>query len=125
LSRNLLRSADFLPFGYAFAIVSMLVRHDCKRLGDIAAATIVVHEPPAVRRIAPADIAPVMPAIRLVARDQAAVVALAARAPRLTGERLNELAALAAVVSGDAGRSGPDVTRRVLGVAQWILGRRS
>ena len=45
LSRNLLRAADFLPFAYGFAIVSMLVRHDCKRLGDIAAATIVVHEP--------------------------------------------------------------------------------
>ena len=28
------------------------------------------------------------------------------------------LAALAATVSGDAGRSGPDVTRRVLGVAR-------
>ena len=35
-----------------------------------------------------------------------------------------ELAALAAEVSGDAGRAGPAVTRRVLGVAQWFLGRR-
>ena len=56
----------------------------------------------------------------LTPRDQAAVIALAARAPRLTAERLDELAALAAAVSGDAGRSGPDVTRRVLGVAQWV-----
>ena len=61
----------------------------------------------------------------LAPTDQAAVIALAARAPRLTAERLDELAALAAAVSGDAGRSGPDVTRRVLGVAQWVLGRRS
>jgi hypothetical protein len=29
------------------------------------------------------------------------------------------------VVSGYAGRSGPEVTRRVLGVAQWVLGRRT
>jgi hypothetical protein len=57
--------------------------------------------------------------------DQVAVIALAARAPTLTAERLDELAGLAAAVSGDAGRSGPDVTRRVLGVAQWFLGRRS
>jgi len=56
--------------------------------------------------------------------DQAAVIALAARAPRLTPERLDELAALAAPASGDGGRSGPEVTRRVLGVAQWVLGRR-
>jgi uncharacterized RDD family membrane protein YckC len=125
LTRNLLRAADFLPFGYGFAIVSMLIRHDCKRLGDIAAATIVVHEPRAIAKIELDTVAPVAPASRLTPQDQAAVIALAARAPRLTTERLDELAALAATVSGDAGRSGPDVTRRVLGVAQWLLGRRS
>ena len=125
LTRNLLRAADFLPFCYGFAIVSMLLRRDFKRLGDIAAATIVVHEPRAVPRIDLNEVAPVVPARTLAPRDQAAVVALAARAPRLTVERLDELAAMAAMVSGDAGRSGPDVTRRVLGVAQWALGRRS
>jgi uncharacterized RDD family membrane protein YckC len=125
-TRNLLRAADFLPFGYGFAIVSMLLRRDYKRLGDIAAATIVVHKPSAVPRIGvDTEIAPVAPSRPLTLRDQAAVIALAARAHRLTAERLDELAALAATVSGDAGRSGPDVTRRVLGVAQWALGRRS
>ena len=124
LTRNLLRAADFLPFLYGFAIVSMLLRRDCKRLGDIAAATIVVHEPRAVPRITLDDVTPLMPSMPLAPQDQAAVIALAARAPRLTAERLDELAALAATVSGDAGRSGPEVTRRVLGVAQWLLGRR-
>jgi hypothetical protein len=62
--------------------------------------------------------------MRISQEDQAALIALAARAPNLTSERLDELAALAAVVSGDAGRSGPDVTKRVLGVAHWALGRR-
>ena len=52
MARNLLRVADFLPFAYGFAIVSMLLRPDCKRLGDIAAATLVVHVPRAARRIA-------------------------------------------------------------------------
>jgi len=124
LTRNLLRAADFLPFLYGFAIVSILLRRDCKRLGDIAAATIVVHEPRAVPRITLDDVMPVMPSMSLAPQDQAAVIALAVRAPRLTAERLDELAALAATVSGDAGRSGPEVTRRVLGVAQWLLGRR-
>jgi len=124
LTRNLLRAADFLPFGYGFAIVSMLLRRDFKRLGDIAAATIVVYEPPAASRIDLGTITPVVPARTLAPQDQAAVVALAARAPRLTADRLDELAALAATVSGDAGHSGPEVTRRVLGVAQWALGRR-
>jgi uncharacterized RDD family membrane protein YckC len=124
VARNLLRVADFLPFGYGFAIVSMLLRRDCKRLGDIAAATIVLHQPRATLKMHFDDVVPVAPARPLASEDQAAIIALAARAPRLTAERLDELAALAAAVSGDAGRSGPEVTRRVLGVAEWLLGRR-
>lgn len=124
LTRNLLRVADFLPLLYGFAIVSMLVRRDSKRLGDIAAATLVVHQPRIVERAELKEVAPIAPSIPLAPADQAAVIALATRAPRLTGERLDELAALAASVSGDEGRSGPEVTARVLGVAQWLLGRR-
>ena len=125
VTRNLLRAADFLPFCYGFGLVSMLLRRDCKRLGDIAAATLVVHVPRAVARtVAASNIPPVAPVRPLPPADQAAIVALAARAPTLTVERLDELAALAASVSGDSGRSGPAVTRRVLGVAQWVLGRR-
>jgi hypothetical protein len=123
-ARNLLRVADFLPFLYAFAIVAMLTRRDCKRLGDLAAATLVVYEPAAASRAAFAEVPAVTPARPLTAEDQAAIVALAARAPLLTVERLDELAALAAPVSGDTGRSGTQVTARVLGVAQWVLGRR-
>jgi uncharacterized RDD family membrane protein YckC len=124
-TRNLLRAADFLPFGYGFAVVSMLLRSDCKRLGDIAAATLVVHQPRAAPRIALDMVAPVAPVRPMTPRDQAAMIALAARAPTLTGERLDELAALAASISGDAGRAGPAVTRRVLGVAQWLMGKRA
>jgi uncharacterized RDD family membrane protein YckC len=125
LTRNLLRVADFLPFGYGFGVVSMLLRRDCQRLGDIAAGTIVVHQSRGAARIALDSVEPVVPAVPLTADDQAALIALAARASRLTAERVDELAALAAVVSGDAGRHGPEVTRRVLGVAHWALGRRA
>jgi uncharacterized RDD family membrane protein YckC len=126
VTRNLLRTADFLPFGYGFAIVSMLLRRDCKRLGDIAAGTIVVHQREAERNalIRLTSVEPVVPMRPMSQEERAALIALAARAPNLTPERVDELAALAAVVSGDAGRSGSDVTRRVLGVAHWALGRR-
>jgi uncharacterized RDD family membrane protein YckC len=124
LTRNLLRAADFLPFLYGFAVVSMLLRRDFKRLGDLAAATLVIYEPRPAAKIALGEIPPLAPAIAVGPQDQAAVIALAARVPRLTGERLDELAALAARVSGDEGHAGPEVTRRVLGVAQWFLGRR-
>jgi uncharacterized RDD family membrane protein YckC len=124
-TRNLLRVADFLPFLFGAGIVSMLVRRDCKRLGDLAAGTLVVHEPLRPPRVKLDDVAPVVPALPLAPTDQAALVALAARAPTLTAERLDELAALAAPVSGDAGKAGPAVTRRVLGVAQWAMGKRA
>jgi len=124
-TRNLLRVADFLPFLFGAGIVSMLLRRDSKRLGDLAAATIVVHQPPRPPKVKLDNVAPVTPVVPLAPSDQAAIVALAARAPTLTGERLDELAALAAAVSGDAGRGGPNVTRRVLGVAQWAMGKRA
>jgi len=124
LTRNLLRVADFLPFLFGFAIASMLMRRDLKRLGDIAAATLVVYTPPPAPKPALPQVDLVQPAHTLAPRDQAAVIALAARAAKLTGDRVDELAALAGTVSGDSGRSGPQVTRRVLGVAQWLLGHR-
>jgi uncharacterized RDD family membrane protein YckC len=124
MTRNLLRVADFLPFGYAAGLVCLLIRSDGKRLGDLAAGTLVVHQPRAEPRV-PLEHVPLVVPVRLLApEDQAALIALASRASTLTAARLDELAALAAPVSGDVGRAGPDVTLRVLGVAQWVLGRR-
>jgi uncharacterized RDD family membrane protein YckC len=122
--RNLLRTVDFLPFCYGFAFVCLLLRRDFKRLGDLAAGTLVVHQQRVPARTSRSEVQPLAPVLPLRPRDQAAVMALAARAHELTSGRLDELAALAAPICGDAGRSGPEVTRRVLGVAQWLLGRR-
>jgi uncharacterized RDD family membrane protein YckC len=124
MTRNLLRVADFLPFGYAAAIVCLLTRADGKRLGDLAAGTLVVHVPRADRRVPLENVPVVAPVRPLAPEDQAALIALASRASTLTAARLDELASLAASVSGDARRAAPEVTRRVLGVAQWVLGRR-
>ncbi|MEJ0087294.1 MAG: RDD family protein [Pseudomonadota bacterium] len=123
--RNLLRGADFLPFGFGAAIVSMMVRGDNKRLGDLAASTLVVHLPRPAAKATLDMVTPLAPAYALPARDQSALIALAARAPTLTLERLEELAALAAPVQGTQPRPADEVARRVLGVAQWLLGRRA
>lgn len=124
ITRNLLRAADFLPMLYGFGIVSTLLRRDFKRLGDIAAGTLVVYEAPPAPKIAFDELEPLAPVHPLRPQEQAAVVALAARASRLTPERLDELAALAGWAAGDANRSGREVTQRVLAVAQWLLGKR-
>src|SRR5918995_3844038 len=44
LTRNLLRAADFLPFFYGVGLIAMLANRDFKRLGDLAAGTVVVYQ---------------------------------------------------------------------------------
>ena len=41
--RNTLRFVDFFPFFYAAGFVTSLLNRDGKRLGDLAAGTVVVH----------------------------------------------------------------------------------
>lgn len=122
-TRNLLRVADFLPLAYAFGIVAMLLNGDCKRLGDLAAGTLVVYAEPTVLHDAPPEAAAVAPARALGAREQAAILSWAGRARRVTPERFEELARLAAPVLPPE-PAGDPVTR-LLGVAQWLMGRRT
>jgi uncharacterized RDD family membrane protein YckC len=122
LTRNLLRAADFLPFVYAGGLLSMLLRRDFKRLGDLAGGTLVVYGENLALHGALPDAPALAPARPLAPREQAAIVAWAGRASRLTPARLDELAVLArSVVPGQDG----DLTQRLLGVAQWLLGNRS
>jgi uncharacterized RDD family membrane protein YckC len=126
LARNLLRAADFMPLVYGVGLVCMLLRTDFRRLGDIAAGTLVVHRAPRPPRGDLPQVQPRPPAVPLGPREQGVLIMLAARAPTLTGERLHELAALAAPVLGDAAPPpGEALTDKVLGVAQWLLGRRA
>lgn len=47
--RNLLRAVDTLPVAYLVGGLATLVGKKAQRLGDFAAATVVVHEPPLAR----------------------------------------------------------------------------
>lgn len=40
--RNLVRIVDFLPFCYGVGLLSMLINRDWRRLGDLAAGTLVI-----------------------------------------------------------------------------------
>ncbi len=44
LVRNILRIVDFLPVAYGVGLVAIFVNKHCKRLGDLAAGTIVIKE---------------------------------------------------------------------------------
>lgn len=122
ITRNLLRAADFFPLLYASGLLCMLLRPDFKRLGDLAAGTLVVYAETLELHGKLPDAPALPPARALTQREQAAIVAWAGRAARLTPARLDELAVLARQVT-PGGASG-DVSRKLLGVAQWLVGRR-
>jgi uncharacterized RDD family membrane protein YckC len=122
MTRNLLRAVDFLPVAYGVGLVAMLCNRDFKRLGDLAAGTVVVYSSEklgAERRLPEA--APVVPPVALDLEEQRALLELAERSPTLTQERLEELAELPRPLVGnlDGGRAAA----RLLGMANHIAGR--
>ena len=122
LTRNLLRAADFLPFLYGVGLLAMLANRDFKRLGDLAAATVVVYDPEkhaAARAIAAAP--PVPPPFPLTLAEQRALLELAERSGSLTPERLEELAELPKPLVGRL--DGPSAAARLLGIANYLSGR--
>ena len=122
LTRNLLRAVDFLPFLYAFGLVTMLLNRDFKRLGDLAAGTVVVYlstSADVARKIPEA--APIAPPVSLDLDEQRAVLDLAERSASLTRERVEELAALPTPLVGAL--QGERAAARLLGMANYLAGR--
>jgi uncharacterized RDD family membrane protein YckC len=121
VTRNLLRTVDMLPLGYAVGLLSSLFDRHGRRLGDLVAGTVVVHVA-AAPGLAPTTIDSVLaPAVPLQPLEQAAVMAFAERAPRLSPQREQELAALAVPLTGAGGQAG---VLRLYAMANWLLGRR-
>ena len=118
--RNLLRVVDFLPLFYGLGIISMMLNRDFKRLGDLAAGTVVVYE-----ESPPVD--PDLPAIRatrptcpLKLEEQQAVIAFAERRHTLTAERAEELASMAAPLTDDSKQPA----ETLVAMAKWLTGER-
>lgn len=122
LTRNLLRAVDFLPFLYGAGLVSMLASRDFKRLGDLAAGTVVVYQPEktvAVKTIP--GTAAIAPPVALSLEEQRAVLDLAERSTSLTQERFEELAELPTPLVGSL--HGQYAAKRLLGMASHIAGK--
>jgi len=92
LVRNLLRTADFLPFFYLAGLITMVSNSRFQRLGDLAAGTLVI----SVRETAkPADVSnitPLAPPTTLLRTEQTAVVDFLHRSQQLSEPRQQELA---------------------------------
>lgn len=121
LLRNLLRFADFLPAAYGVGLVTMLVHPQFKRLGDLAAGTVVVYEERSERALRVVDALPQPPPVPLEADEQRAILAFAERMPLWGPARAEELATLAAPL---VAARGPLAVERLAGIANWLVGRR-
>jgi len=96
LIRNLLRFVDMLPFGYFFGAVSCLQHPMFKRLGDLAAGTLVIYrDAPIVRPTLPQAL-PLVAPFALTLDEQRALLSFAERQASLSAERTQELAAILA-----------------------------
>lgn len=123
LTRNLLRAVDFLPFAYGIGLATMLANRDFKRLGDLAAGTLVVYqsEKSSQERKFP-DAPPIAPPFHLDLEEQRAVLELAERSASLTRERLEELAELPGPLVGRL--DGARAAAHLIGMANYLLGRK-
>jgi uncharacterized RDD family membrane protein YckC len=123
LIRNFLRAVDLLPLFYGFGIVAILLRRDSRRIGDLAGGTLVAYrtESKAPGAFGPGE--PTQPPRALSLRQQAAITAFAWRVTRLTPERAEEIAVLAADAA-PVSAAGPSMTSRLVGMARWLHGQR-
>lgn len=128
LLRNLLRSVDFLPFLYALGVVTMLMSKDFRRLGDLAANTIVVYKRELQAKAPIPQAESYAPEIALTAVEQQTIVNFAERLDKFSPQRGEELALLAAPLmkqlSTTKQQAATPAAQRLLSVANYLVGRR-
>lgn len=135
LIRNLLRVVDFLPLFYAVGLVSTLADRDFRRLGDLAAGTLVVYAQPRPKRTpgqtgergagARLDAPPRQPPPGLPVATQQSILAFCERSGRLSAPRRIELAQtllahLPESAHGRADPRGPAAVELVHGYGSWL-----
>ncbi len=132
--RNLLRAADapLMAFGLGFALMGL--SSGFRRLGDLAAGTLVIYKPRARAQAASGiqrswrGIVPVPPPRALDPEETAAVLSYAGRYDQFSAARAQELAktALAGLYAqeADTKTSAAYAPDRLLGIAAWLLGVR-
>ncbi|UVM60268.1 RDD family protein [Pseudomonas sp. B21-010] len=119
LIRNLLRFVDMLPFGYTFGAISCLQHPAFKRLGDLAAGTLVVYREQPVKRPALPMAPPIRTPFTLSLHEQRAVLGFAERQAELSQARVSELAA---ILAAPLNVQVPNAAAELNGVARGLLG---
>jgi len=121
--RNVMRFADMLPIGYAVGLSSMLLDSQFRRLGDLAAGTVVIHRDHVTATTKTAAAAqPVAPPVALTPLEQRAILDFAERRRSWSADRAAELAELAVPLVGSL--RGEEAVTRVAGIAAELVRRR-
>jgi uncharacterized RDD family membrane protein YckC len=118
--RNLLRVIDFLPILYGAGLVSTLVDRDFRRLGDLAAGTLVVYADTMPVKPALPETVPRPPPAGLPIAAQQAILAFAERGHAISQARRIELAE---ILAAPHGRHGEAAVAQVDAWAAWLAGR--
>jgi uncharacterized RDD family membrane protein YckC len=119
LIRNLLRFVDMLPFCYSLGAISCLQHPQFKRLGDLAAGTMVVYrDKPRPRPVLP-HATPIIAPFVLNLEEQRAILSFAERQVELSTERTQELAS---ILAEPLQVSPALAVPRLNGVASGLLG---
>jgi uncharacterized RDD family membrane protein YckC len=122
LTRNLLRAIDFLPFLYFAGLCTMIINSDFKRLGDLAADTLVVYRERKPVPVSIPESPSVVPSSALSLTEQRTLLEFAGRSTRITPERAAELAEIVTPLTGE--NSGPAAVQHLVGIANHLIGRR-
>lgn len=119
LLRNLLRFVDLLPFGYFLGAISCLQHPGFKRLGDIAAGTLVIYREQPLTRPQLPSAQPRRPAFTLTLSEQRAILGFAERQAELSDARVNELAS---ILAQPLQVKAPQAVAELNGIARGLLG---
>ncbi|WP_448725023.1 RDD family protein [Pseudomonas farris] len=119
LLRNLLRFVDMLPFGYFLGAISCLQHPTFKRLGDLAAGTLVIYREQPLTRPQLPDVLPRRAAFALTLTEQRAILGFAERQGELSEARANELAS---ILAQPLQVSKPQARAELNGIARGLLG---
>lgn len=120
LLRNLLRAVDLLPsFSYAVGLIVGLNNKEFKRLGDLAAGTLVVYNEVYLKPQPLPDIIATPCPFPLTQEQQQIIIAYAERRQNLSVERRHELAN---ILSDHFGLKDEQLEHKLYQIAQYLIG---
>ena len=123
--RNLLRFADFLPFGYLLGVFTCLSNRNFQRIGDLVADTIVVYDAKPTKQqkaerlntLLKNPVAHLAPRAVLSREEQSSLVQFLDRAELWSSSRKEELTAHLQPLTGATGKEG---VSRTLSMGAWL-----